>query len=205
MKLGERLKDKYEVTKEQEKLDSENLTLDAIKKIFLSQRFITLFLRSLIVFEDWALKSLERLLYVLEMKTFSKGEHIFSQGDSAKGFYIIFKGDVLITHKLNAKYREKLDVQKTQVKSPIMSHSESLAFEQNDDKHEVNIVHDMNNFDIYRTMYHTVVNNAKKVHTTSKEVEIKVIGSGQLLGIEDAILKSSNKKIADFRYTAIAK
>lgn len=52
----------------------------------------------------------------------------------------------------------------------------------------------MNDFDQYRTMYHTVVNNSKKVHNMFKELEIKVIGSGQLLGIEDAVLLSTNRK-----------
>ena len=53
---------------------------------------------------------------------------------------------------------------------------------------------DMNDFDKYRTMYHTVINDFKKVHNLYKRREIKVIGSGQLLGIEDAVLLSTNRK-----------
>ena len=112
MKLGERLSENWEKFGDSKEDAKTKMNLDAIKKIFLSQRFITMFLRSLRIFEDWALKSLERLLYVLEMKTFSKGERVFTQGEEATGFYIIFKGDVLITHKINARYRQKLEVQK---------------------------------------------------------------------------------------------
>jgi len=82
--------------------------LENLKKMFLSQRFITMFLRSLSMFENWTLNSLEKLLYVAEMRTFSKNEKVFNQDDEADGFYIIFKGDVLITHTIHKKYTERL-------------------------------------------------------------------------------------------------
>ena len=87
------------------------MNLENIFLKILSQRFTTMFLRSLRIFEDWALKSLEIPLYVLEMKTFSKGEQVFLQGEEAQEFYTIFNGGVLITYKINARYRQKLVVQ----------------------------------------------------------------------------------------------
>ena len=56
------------------------------------------------------MNSLEKLLYVVEMKTFNKNEHIFSQGKEATGFYIIFKGEVIATHTLKSTYKERLDL-----------------------------------------------------------------------------------------------
>ena len=98
-----------------EKYGEENVTesedffkLENLKKLFLSQRFITTFLRSLKMFEKWTLNSLEKLLYSAEMKTLSKNEHIFSQGDEANGFYIVFRGDILISYKIKNYYYEKL-------------------------------------------------------------------------------------------------
>lgn len=72
--------------------------------------------------------------------------------------------------------------------------SKSLLFNNWEVQEQRSISSDMNDFDQYRTMYHTVVNNSKKVHNMFKELEIKVIGSGQLLGIEDAVLLSTNRK-----------
>ena len=54
----------------------------------------------------------------------------------------------------------------------------------------------------YRQSYHTVVNRSKKKHQAMKNVEIKVVGPGQLLGSEDAVLNNSNRKINKHTYTA---
>ena len=66
-------------------------------------------MRSLKIFEDWTLCSLEKLLYVVDMITIPKDEYIITQGNEANGFYIIFKGEALIKHKIVSSYKEKLN------------------------------------------------------------------------------------------------
>ena len=111
LKMGERMRENWnKYIKTKIKNTDEFLKLENLKRIFLSQRYITTFLRSLKIFENWTLWSLEKLLYAVEMKTITKNEQIITQGKDSNGFYIIFKGEVLITHKLKSKYKEKLDI-----------------------------------------------------------------------------------------------
>ena len=39
-----------------------------------------------------------------------------------------------------------------------------------------------NSLENYRQSYHAVINRSKKKHTVTKDVEIKVVGPGNLLG-----------------------
>lgn len=118
LKMGKRIRDNWQKYGQEEQVSEEIFfKLDNLKRMFLSQKFITVFLRSLTMFEDWTFKSLEKLLYVAEMKTWSKKEHIFSQEEEANGFYIVFKGDVLVTYKLHKSYKEKLAFDKNILKS----------------------------------------------------------------------------------------
>lgn len=117
--MGQRIKENWNKYKDLEaNITEENfLDLENLKKLFLSQRFITTFLRSLQIFEKWTLKSLEKLLYVAEMRTLPKDEDIFTQGEDAEGFYIVFKGDVLVTYTIRKSYYERLAFDKNALNS----------------------------------------------------------------------------------------
>lgn len=110
------------------------------------------------MFEDWTLKSLEKLLYVAEMQTLSKNEHIFNQGDKANGFYIVFKGDVLITHKIIKKYKEKLYFDKDEL-NPQEKMETSNEHEKSTDSKNIAKTNDQasKSFTQYRQAFHTVV------------------------------------------------
>jgi CRP-like cAMP-binding protein len=192
MKIGERI--------------SEN-RIETLKQMFLSLKFITIFMRSLNMFEDWTLNSLEKLLYVAEMKTLSKREHVFCQGDDAKGFYIVFKGEVLVTYKLHKNYKEKLmfdgKMLKGPTKTPKHEHSTSQGHHQSYMEDYDITTERRQELDSYRQAYHMIINNSKKTHSITKDIEIKIIGPGQLLGAEDAVLNNSNHKTNNYSYTAI--
>ena len=124
------------------------------------------------MFEDWTLNSLEKLLYVVEMKTFAKDEHIFTQGDEAKGFYIVFRGDVLISHKIWKRYKEKLEIDwyLNNDSHRIQDYSkldDSLQAETWKDPEE-EAKEQANRVATYRQTYHSLVNNSQKVHSVSK-------------------------------------
>jgi CRP-like cAMP-binding protein len=203
--MGQRIKENWERYGSDDQIDKESFqNLEHLKKMFLSQKFITIFLRSLQMFEEWTLKSLEKLLYVAEMKTLSKNEKVFHQGDEANGFYIIFKGDVLITHKIHKSYKEKLYFDHHTL-HPNQIESYSQLYKGFEESFMIGQKLDQYHLDFYRSAYHQLVNNSKKVHSVSREIEIKVVGSGNLLGVEDAVLNNSNKKINNYSYSAVCK
>jgi len=57
--------------------------------------------------------------------------------------------------------------------------------------------------DEFKSAYHCLVNNSKKLHSVSRDIEIKVVSSGHLLGVEDAVLNNSNRKINNFTYSSV--
>ena len=62
--MGKRIRENWEKYGEgEQKSEDDFFKLDNLKRMFLSQKFITLFLRSLSMFEDWTFNSLEKLLY----------------------------------------------------------------------------------------------------------------------------------------------
>ena len=202
--MGERIQDNW--SKYGQPKDSDEkalLKLENLKKMFLSQKFITLFLRSLKIFENWTLNSLEKLLYVVDLKTFNKNEHIFNQEWEASGFYIIFKGEVVITHTLKSSYKERLNLNSDLLLKSIISDegisnltSRNLSPQPNSRA---------TSFESYRQNYHTIINNSQRTHRVSKDIEIKVVGSGHLIGVEDSILSSSIHQTKYYKYTAVCR
>ena len=58
----------------------------------------------------------------------------------------------------------------------------------------------------FKSLYHSTINKTKTTHRFAKELELRILGGGQFLGIEDALLKPSNKNKKEyFSNTAIWK
>ena len=151
---------------------------------------------------------MENLLYVADLKTFSKGESIFIQGEEAEGFYIVFKGDILVTYRIQKNYYENLVFDQSLLTGN--DDEEELKMESQSSAADMRIVKteasdNPSTLDGYRQSYHLLVNRSKRKHLVAKDVEIKVVGPGQLLGSEDAVLNNSNHKINKFSYTAKCK
>lgn len=69
------------------------------------------------------------------------------------------------------------------------------------------LVNESESYDInlYKSLYHSTVNKSKHAHKFSKELELRILGSGQFLGIEDALLKHAKNKSDFFSNTAVCK
>jgi hypothetical protein len=52
-------------------------------------------------------------------------------------------------------------------------------------------------------LYHSVINDSKKVKQYKQETELFIIEKGQFVGIEDAVLKYSKHHHSHFSYSAI--
>jgi len=54
----------------------------------------------------------------------------------------------------------------------------------------------------FQSLYHSTVNQSKGVHNYSKDLELRIQGEGQLLGLEDSLLKRSKNTVNHFTHTA---
>ena len=55
----------------------------------------------------------------------------------------------------------------------------------------------------FKSLYHSTINKSKLAHRFAKDLELRILGSGQFLGIEDALLKHSKDKLDYFSNTAV--
>lgn len=54
-------------------------------------------------------------------------------------------------------------------------------------------------------MYHSAINNAKVMHTLAKDLEMRILGVGQFLGIEDSLINDKTSKTQVYSNTAVCR
>lgn len=74
------------------------------------------FFRTHPVFQSLTLNSLEKLFKLIELKTYTRNQPIYKEGDEVTGFYLIFEGDIKKTKLVESEFKNNLDINKFMLK-----------------------------------------------------------------------------------------
>lgn len=69
-----------------------------------------IFFKSHPIFDSLTLVSLRKLFYLIELKIYSRNQHIYKAGDEVNGFFLIYNGEVSLSTKIEQKVKKKLDI-----------------------------------------------------------------------------------------------
>ena len=150
-----------------------------------------IFFKSIPVFESLTLNTIEKLFYLTELVKFNKGDTIFKQGDHAKGFYVVYEGIVSISKKVESYFKNNINI--------------NSYFDQTHHENEELNSWKASDIDNFKALYHLTINDSKQRRKEWRIKELKTEGSGQFIGIEDAVLKYSKHSWSIFEYTAVWK